>query len=279
MHKDKYLYILGTRYFNKSNKTLTQKDVDNYTAVISKIVDSFLGKRSGMFGTLGWHRDDLKSIGLVHLTSYLSLFSIEADSKKMDKLKKEYGDTIPESVLLENNKKLFASFLKQRLNENFTRNIEKELEGVPLNMDKIVAIVTPGTKDDEIRDAYFKKAKSKDIEFIKPSMFSSKYGAAKKINKNTKVAENGKYVTKVALNTFIPSYQIEDHFYSKKNTPEDILMELEDQIRDIDLKKSFESRSELKQRTLLRSFLEKNSNNPHLKEEVALARKKLLKKA
>ena len=119
--KEFELCYLRHQYLRKAANNPTEAEMSPYKNIILGQVRKTLVDYGSIFTLMGFQRDDLISIGNVHLVSFLGLFAIEQDINKFNTFKRIFQQNNNKEPnqedILNKNKANFTSFLKQRFEE------------------------------------------------------------------------------------------------------------------------------------------------------------------
>lgn len=269
---------IGGRYFKKHTKELTQKDIDLYKRAISKTIARFSEMNKRFFYSSTFDRDDLYSIALVHLTSYLSLMALEVKPSAMAKFKEDfrakYGDTavLSQKHIDDKNIANFVYFLKQRftdLSYKLQHRIASSLGGERVRMHLVSDHLI--SNDDVDRFVSRESDSLKEVS-DEESLILRKKG--KKTKLNNYQLEDGRYLRvyhKIVYGSredqLLATHAMSDY------RPDNIIECLEEEGMDIEFKQKLSKMDKSRRKNLLLKFISNNEKDPSMKESVVVAKK------
>lgn len=115
------LCYIRHQYFRKSDFDLTEEIAQPYRGIISQLSNRTYGVYRPIFSSVGLEKEDLHSIGMIHLVSFLGLFSLEKLPDKYREFTEIFQNRNTsgpsEDDYLDKNKASFTAFLKQRMED------------------------------------------------------------------------------------------------------------------------------------------------------------------
>lgn len=275
------LCYLRHQYLKRVKKQPTREEMEPYCKIVENFTRNTFYVYKNLFLMVGLDLDDVLNNGQVQLISFLGLFALEKNPKKLAEFKRNYRSRnsiiCSKENILDKNKANFTCFLKQRL-DDMVRVCKQKAK----NIKGIVAeefVVFKGNKKPP-----------KDIEDLLDN--HSKYGyspltttAFKTIKKRMNKKQEGPVylddrtwyvcvpIRKKTLSLVDFSCNNYDPYDNLHNmTPEQVLEKREG--LDWDGKwLSFNVVSNDERVDILKTFIVKNQGNPVFKEELKTARK------
>lgn len=269
---------IGGRYFRKHTKNLTNEDVLLYRKAIGKVISRFSETNKRFFYSSTFDKDDLYSIALVHLTSYLSLMALEAKPSAMAKFKHDFHEKYGKDAVIsqqhidDKNIANFIYFLKQRFTDlsfKLQHRMASSLGGErvrmhlvsqgPISNDDIDRFVTEGIGNIE-------EISSQESLRLRKSSTKAKY--------NNYKLDDGRYLRvyhKIVYGT-ADERLMATHAMSEYR-PDEIISRVEEEIMDVDFKNRLRNMDKSKRKNMLLKFISANERDPSMKESVLVAKK------
>ncbi len=279
--KDEFeLCYLRHQYVRKVNFNPTKEDMAPYMWTIKHCAKNTFFTYRNLFHMIGFESEDLINIGMVHLVSYLGLFSLEKMPEKYDDFVlafwNKHSKDPKEYDSLSKNKANFTIFLKQRMEDvvRVCRQKARNVKGLPT--DEHFIFWGPHEPPAFLRDlienyekygfrkldvAIYKSIKKK----IKPDA-----GPVFKFNGNWYIAVP---VDQKSLSLSDFSGADQDPYDNIHNmTPEQIYFNKQDTKKWSKIQSKFDSKSRRYRARVVREFIDKNQNNPKFAEEIKTAK-------
>lgn len=285
-HKESFeLCYLRHQYLRKTTSNPTKDEMEPYQQIVAHLAKNTFYTYKGLFGMIGFDKDDLIHIGNIHLISFLGLFSIEAMPEKY----KAFEDTFtrvnfkgPKNKdLLNKNKANCTLFLKQRMEDvvRVCRQKARNIKGLPTE-----EFFTFCGKEEPpyYLDSLIKHHEKLGYKKIDIAVYKS-------IKKRVKIDNPSDYVFKFDETYYIavPVAQKRlslvdfsgadmDPYDSIHNMdPEQIYFNMEENRKWDTLQERFDSKPKHRRANIIKRFIKNNRDNPQLKEEIRAARKLL----
>lgn len=134
------LCYIRHQYFRKAGYNPSEDEMLPYKWIVDRQARKTYNMYRGLFSLAGMELDDVANIGMVHLTSFLGLFSLDrlSENKYNDawlKIKDHNDGVIPDSDDIKNKDKAnFTLFIKQRMEDlvRVCRQKAKNIKGFPV---------------------------------------------------------------------------------------------------------------------------------------------------
>lgn len=237
-----------------------------------------------LFQMVGLYLEDIINTARVHLVSFLGLFALERMPEKMKAFKalilQEHGRRTTKIDILQKNKANFTLFLKQRMEDlvRICRQKARNIKGLPTEE---YAVFTGTKRPPKVIKDLLDNYEALGYKKIDVSIFKS---IRKKLDKKQEgpvyFINNSWYICvpldKKTLELVDFSGAGLDPYDSMHNmTPERVLFHVEEEELWKDRKEKFSGCSREDKALIVRSFVEKNKNNPKFRDEIRTARKML----
>lgn len=284
-YKDSFeLCYLRHTYLRKVDYNPTEAEMMPYMKIVTHQAKNTFYTYKNLFQMIGFIADDIINIGRIHLTAFLGLSSLEKNQKNMEDFKfiflKKNAKDPNEADLLNKNKAIFTLELNQRMETlvRVCRQKARNIKGFPT--EEFYVFYGPkrpprNTKKllEDHEKFQFRKLDLASFKSIKKKM---------KIKNNDKAFQfAGYWYVAVLLENRTLSFAdfsgagLDPYDSIHNKDPEQILF---DKVNEEEFEKKkaiFEKHSDKRKEVILRGFIFKNKKNPHLQEEVGLARKYL----
>jgi len=276
------LCYLRHGYLRKVNNQPTKEEMEPYYPVVVNISNSYFYANKQLLTFAGFGVEDIININKTHLVSFLGLFSIENNPKKMDSFEEahmiEFGKNPTKSDVLDKNLASLTSFLKQRMEDmlRICKQKVRNIKGSKMGEVFFVGVTPP----DDIRELLTKNQKY-GFKKIDKNSFRTARKKAKVTSNISSFQLDGKLYVKIPLTSV--NLTIEDFVNSDTNpyncshnkTPEELYFDAEETFTMETKRLEFNSYSEVKRRKVLKNFIDKNKKDDSLQEEVMFAIKLL----
>lgn len=280
-HDDFELAYLRHQYFRRAKFNPTEEEMLPYMGIVEHLTKNTFFVYVNLFKTVGMHQDDILNIGRVHLVSFLGLYALEQNEVKMQEFKDkflryEYKEA-EQKDFDQKNKANFTMFFKQRM-EDLVRVCHQKVRNVKgQNSEEYLVFAGPNKPPKNYRRVVreYQELGYKKVDFAVFKSIRKKAG----VSFDASIFEfSGTWYVAIALEK--KNLEIEDLVLSDSNPydnqhnkrPDEIYEEKEES----GYQSIFDNRSSYRKRNTLKSFIAKNKNNRHYKEEVGAA-KRLLK--
>jgi len=272
---------LRHQYIRRAKYNPTREEMEPYNFIIEKFARNTFYTYKNLFLLVGLDLDDVTNAAQVHLISYLGLFALERNPKKLSDFKKLFKNRnsirCSKEDLLNKNKANFTCFIKQRLEDmvRVCRQKAKNIKG--LRPEEF--IVFKGTKQPP-----------KDIEDLLENHEKYEYhpvdaSVFKTIKRRMKDKQEGPvYLCNELWYVCVPirkkMLSLTD-FACKNYDPYDNLHNMNpEEIYEVTQESSWEAKwlefSVLEDEDkvkIVEDFIKENNKNPKFKEELRIARK------
>lgn len=278
------LVYIRHQYFRRSSYNPSKEEMFPYTHIIKKLTSQTYFFYSNLFQMVGFDKEDLFSIGTIHLVSFLGLFSMEMMPEKYHNYASTFGlthkDPPNEQDIVNKNRANFTIFLKQRMKElvRICRQKVRNIKGIPFDeFQAFHGSNKPPADLQNLLENYeeykFNKMDATAFKTIRKK--SRSYGKiAFKYKKVWYIAIPLRY-KKLALND-LSGAGIDPYDNMHNMNPEQIVTKLEDEMTLNRKIEEFRSNSNSEKEKILKQFIEKNQHNNLFFEEVATAKKTLI---
>jgi len=277
------LCYIRHRYFRRSNYNPTPEEMAPYLPIIKNLAWKTLSVHSGLFYMIGFEREDLVNIGMIHLVSFLGLFSMEMLPDKykefVEKFILEHNDPPEEDDVVDKNRANFTIFLKQRFKEvvRICRQKARNVTGTALEVfQPLYGPNKPPMNLEILVDKYdlfnFRKM---DLDVFKTIRKKAKaYGKlAFRHEKTWYILVPVRQKILEAKDFSGADLDPRDNIHNMN--PEKLLSHLEENDKWDRKKRIFKRKSIEEKQRILQRFIRKNKNVPMFAEEVKTARRTL----
>ena len=274
------LCFLRHQYLRRAKYNPSKEEMQPYIRIVENISKNTYFVYINLFKTVGMADDDIVSVGMVHLVSFLGLYHLDRLPEKKRELTIKYlidKDREPtEADYLQKNKANFTMFLKQRM-EDLVRVCRQKLRNIKGTNVEEYLVFCGAQKPPKY---HMRLLKDHELYGYKKIEFSVFRNVRKKANVDcdaTMFSLDGLWY--VAFPIEQKGLEIEDLIGSLANpfenehnkAPDELLIGKEAK----DFSKIFKKRSDSGKRMTLRNFIEKNKYKRYYREEIAVAKKLL----
>lgn len=277
------LCYIRHQYFRRSTYNPSKQEMAPYLAIVRSRCNHTHFVHSGLFNMVGFGRDDLYNIGLIHLVSFLGLFSMEMMPEKytdfVEKFMMTKRDPPNEEDVLCKNRANFTIFLKQRLEEvvRVCRQKVRNIKGVPYEeFQPFYGPKKPPMNIEALIDGYdFYGFRKMDIAVFKTIRKKAKaYGKiAFRHEKTWYIIVPLKHKNLGA--TDFSGAGLDPHDNIHNMTPEQILFKTEDNEKWDRKRNIFKRKSRDQKAKILIDFIDKNKDSRMFADEVKTAKRTL----
>lgn len=272
---------IGERYFKKHTKSLTQKDIALYQKPIQKAITKFAQTNKRFFQSAALDKDDLYSVSLVHLTSYLSLLALESNEAQMKAfetaVKSKKGDNyiVTQADIDDKNIANFVFFLKQRLSELSKKLGSRSALSMGAKKERVHFVSNNPISSDDIERFVTEGIGSLKQVSQKESLIMKKEG--KQISSHSYALSDGGYLRTYNKISYNSHSDILDATHGNSDYRPDIIIEkTEEEVMDLEFKERFCKMEKNKRRGILTRFIANNQDKVEMKDSVILAKKIML---
>lgn len=296
-HTDFERTYLRWRYLEKAAQTKNSKDLfeeyyKNHEVTINRLSEKFFYKNASSFMTSGFGIEDVKNFARIQLWSYVSSFSLYSNKEKHDQFvaqasKRRNGTyEVTEQDVFKKDRSIFMSFLTQRFMDFIRVCTQKNR-----NIRGTAEIKAFYAKTDDVIDASddligynpelygYKKLTSKETADLKKQM-GDKFSYS-----NLTTSEGKEYIYLSKIPQKMPSKDYIEAVFGYESQiyylPANMLEEKKEEIvreSKMDLfKNKFKNLPKEKKVKIIQKFIDKNSKNDKMVEEIDLAKKVLFK--
>lgn len=279
------LCYLRHQYVRRAEYNPNAEDVAPYFGVVKNLTKHTFWKYFYLFNAVGLESEDITNIGMVHLTSYLSLFSIEQDDNKYNAFVKAFqhkyatNEEPDDLAILNKNRANFSIFLKQRM-EDLVRVCNqkgKNIRGVSLEEYQAYVGQEPPPA---MFSVILEKPENFGFEKIDWNTFKT---LRKLVGKPQALAFRHEELWYVAIALEKKHLNLEDLSGADQSprdnihnmNPEELLLDTQDRLYWDRKMETFENKPKASRKLILKRFIEKNKDNPAYAEELTTARKML----
>jgi hypothetical protein len=276
---------LRHQYLRRITHSPTREEMDPYYKIVENFTRNTFYVYKNLFLLVGLDLEDMLNIGQVHLVSFLGLFALERNPKKLADFNKTFKGRnsivcSPDDIL-DKNKANFTCFLKQRLEDvvRVCRQKAKNIKG--LSAEEF--LVFKGTKrpPKDIEDLLNNHQKY-DYHPLGTSVFKTIKKRMKDRQEGPIYRDNGTWYIcvpirkkTITLTDFTcNNYDPYDNLHNMN--PEEILEKAETPSWE-DRFIEYCSLPTQDRRVMLKTFITENKKNPKFKEEIKVARRFLEK--
>lgn len=281
-HKDQFeLCYLRHQYLRKAKHSPTTEEMKPY----SKIVDNFARNTyyiyKNLFILVGLDLEDVVNVAQVQLVSYLGLFAIELNPKKLEAFKKIFRShnsiRCTDNDILDKNKANFTCFLKQRMQDlvRVCKQKASNIKGLSTEEHLVFIGQTRPPNDIEellenceqykyspLSNSAFKTIKKKLVDQVGPVyLYNDTWYVCVPLRKKNLS------LTDFTCNNYDPY----DSFHNM--TPEEAFQKIEEEKKSENKYLEFHSFSTKEKSRIVKMFLSENKKNPDFSEEVSIAKK------
>jgi hypothetical protein len=277
------LCYIRHQYFRRSTYNPSEEEMAPYVFIVKKQARNTYFTYKTLFNMVGFESEDVTNIGLIHLVSFLGLFSMEMLPEKycefVEKFTKKHVIMPDEEDVLAKNRANFTIFLKQRMEEvvRVCRQKARNIRGVPT---------------EEFQPFYGPKKPPQILKFVLDdhekygfrkmdiSVFKSVRRRAGAYGQNV-FRHDGVWYLCVPLEhrnlglTDFAGAGMDPHDNIHNMNPEQILFRAEDTQFWERKKRKFKYKSKEERAQILMEFIDKNEENEMFAEEVKIAKRTL----
>lgn len=296
------LCLLRHQYFRRAQWNPTEAEMQPYMKIVENLTKNTFFTYFNLFKTVGLYRDDVLNIGRVHLVSFLGLYSLDmAKDKKKTWItnflidKKREPD---EKDYEQKNKANFTLFFKQRM-EDLVRVCRQKSRNIQGKLSEEYVIFCGKNEPPKYPRSLLKNYEELGYKKIDFSIFKS-IRKKSNVNHDATIFQFGD-LWYVALALEQKNLEIEDFISSESNPyenrhnmcPEELYSSLPinsqgwnfsadehpmtKSEKDLDFfHNNFYKKSDYRKRVVLQTFIAKNKNVVHYKEEIKTAKKLLM---
>lgn len=266
---------------NRLGKQLDPSYVSKYAGIVHTTAKIMYGKLKPNFQKCGFDEEDFVAITNMYMLFYMALYSIQTNPEEMKNVVQKRGIQ-SESEIVRIDRNRMINFLRQRLYHCSTL-FSRKARNITVGEDKRGFYAETSKSKDAPHDLLLKNYKK--LGYRKVTM--KEFKMAQKVAKNKGVQQlkdkDGFNVIKVEqLNQGLSEYDFQLLSENDKgafyNPPDVILQNAEEEIAMEAFKIKFENMGEEEKRKTLIAFIENNTGDKTMKEELKLARKLLATK-
>lgn len=277
------LCYLRHKYFRRVKYNPTPQEMKPFTHIVTHLAKNTYFRYQTLFELVGFEAEDVINIGMVHLVSFLGLFSLEkmpSKYKEFVKVFKNIQEKAPKDRdILDKNQANFTLFLKQRMQDVVRVCLQKarNIKGIP--HEECRYYYGPKKPPKRLREL-LKDHEKYGFKKIDPAVFKTIKKKAGLVH--TSLFDfGGNYY--VALSVERRALRLEDFSGAGLDprdslhnmTPEDIYFNMEDAEVWKKQKEEFGSKPNNIKADVIRDFIKKNKYNKEFSEELKTARKLL----
>lgn len=283
-HKEEFeLCYIRHKYLRKIRHNPTVEEMAPYNKIVENFAKNTFNVYKNLFLLVGLDQDDIINVAQIQLVSFLGLFAIERNIKKLADFKRSFRShnsiICTKNDLLNKNKSSFTCFLKQRL-EDVVRVCRQKAKNIK------------GVQAEEFLVFQGSKKPPNDLEDLLEN--HSKYGyrpinipsfklIRKKIGRNQEgpvYLQNGTWYVCIPLRK--KSLSLTDFSCNNYNPYDNIHYKSPEEIFEIRQESNWESKwiqfnsiSDNERIEVIKTFIEKNKDKTIFKKEVKFAHKVL----
>lgn len=277
------LCYMRHQYFRRSTYNPTEEEMAPYMSIVKRRCRQTHYVHAGLFNMVGFEREDLVNIGMIHLVSFLGLFSMEMMPEKysdfVEKFMIQKRDPPTEEDVLCKDRANFTIFIKQRLEEvvRICRQKVRNIKGVPFEeFQPFYGPKKPPTDIEVLIENY-------DLHGFRKMDIAAFKTIRRKAKANGKVAFRYEKMWYIIVpvkhkNLGITDFSgagLDPHDNMHNMTPEEILFKFEENEKWDRKRKSFKHKSKDEKAKILCDFIDKNGNKAKFTEEIKIARRTL----
>jgi hypothetical protein len=284
--KDEFeLCYIRHKYFRKTLHNPTSKEMAPYARIVENLSRNTYYTYKNLFQAIGFEHEDVENIGLIHLVSFLGLFSLESIPQKLKEFVRHYkkvtGTKPSPHDLLSKNRANFTIFLKQRMEDvvRICRQKARNIKGIPTEISYFFYGPKRPPKDltklvDDYEKYGFRKMDMASFRTIRKK--------AKKLKDSRFKYGQNWYVMvpvehkRLELVDFCGS-GLDPYDNIHNMNPEQVLFHKQEQEFWNQKERDFQNTPNVDKIKLIGEFVKNNLNNPRFSEEVLLAEKVLQK--
>lgn len=275
------LCYLRHQYLKKVKKQPTREEMDPYYKIVENFTRNTFYVYKSLFLMVGMDLEDILNVGQVQLISYLGLFALERNPKKLADFRRNFRShnsiICSKNDVLDKNKANFTCFLKQRM-EDLVRVCKQKAK----NIKGVVAedfVVFRGTKNppkdiEDLLDNYEKHGYSPltttAFKTIKKRMNKKQEGPVYLDDNIWYVCVPIRKKTLSLVDFTCNNYDPHDNLHNM--TPEEVLERSEGSTWDGKWLR-FNKISNDERIGIIKTFMVENQGNPYFKEELKTARR------
>lgn len=284
--KDSFeLCYLRHQYFRRAKYNPTEAEMQPYMYIVTNLTKNTFFTYINLFNSVGLQQDDVLNIGMVHLVSFLGLYSLDHLKEKFAEWELKFwineSKQPQEKDVLQKNKANFTMFFKQRMEDlvRVCRQKVRNIRGVASEEFQIFCGKSMPPKNPRSILRNFVELGYKKIDF---AVFKSIRKKADVDHDATAFKFDDTWYIAVSIDP--KGLELNDLMGSEYNPynnlhnsqPDKIFEERELQQNLSVFESAFNKKSKMRKKVTLRNFIAKNKKVRQYKEEVRMA-KKLLK--
>lgn len=273
------LCYLRHQYFRRADRNPTEAEMAPYIKVIEYTTKNTFFTYRTLLHMIGMESEDLYNIGLVHLTSYLGLFSIFSPGGKIAKFaaifEAEFGKEPTYADFLDRDQKTFSSFMRQRMEDliRVCRQKAKNVKGLPAEEFHMFVGTKKPPKIHRVLIENFERYGFKRLD-------QGSYRTAKRRAKpdSNCFEHGGLWYVAIAVDrkslelTDLTGAGLDPYDNLHNMSPESLMNYNAEQELIESYKQTFSSFSDDEKVQQIRDFIAKNKGNKKFKEEIATAK-------
>lgn len=279
-HRDSFeLCLIRHKYFRKAKCKPTPLQMSLYDKIVKHFSFRTYYTYFDIFSIVGLDKEDVLSLGYVHLVNFWSLFRIgpKKNKDKYNKFTKRYElryNVYPDSLALDaKNKANFTIFLKQRM-EDIVRICSQKAKNIKgFKVDSSMAFYS---KDKFLNNLKL-PIKNNNIKYLSASKFKTiKKRAKSKDSNQFKWAGNWYISIPLAPRNLDKSDLINSGWNMHENehniNPESVLVNKENKIQFDKQLNLFQNSSNENKLNIIANFINEKANDPNFVDEISTAR-------
>jgi hypothetical protein len=271
-------------YIEKINKQGLKMDsalVQKYAGVVHTTAKMMFYKLKPNFEKVGFQLEDFVTITNMYMLTYMALYSVQTNEKELNALVKYKGRPLTEEEIVATDRNRLINFLRQKLTYCSTL-FARKARNITVGVDKRGFFA----KTDHSVEVAKSDVVGNHKEYGYRKVTAKEYKAAKQrkeaLNKDQIQDKNGFEIFRVEkLNNGLSHYDYAAIMEGNKgeyyHSPETALQISEENEAMDSFRASFQLKKKKDRRRILNKFIDKNKDNPHMTEELSLARKMLRK--
>lgn len=272
------LTYLRHQYLRRSKYNPTKEQIEPYMWIIKHVSKSTFFTYFNLFRATGFYYDDIVSIGMVHLVSFLNLYVVEASKEKKREFEYKFYEKCKKEPkkwdYQQKNKANFTYFLRQRM-DDLVRVCRQKSRNIKGQKPEEYVVFCGAGELPKNPASLIKDYSELGFKKVELSVFKS-------IRKKANVNHDA---TVFRFNNLLyVAFQLEqkeleiDDFTNSASNPYDNEHSLkpDDRYEEVQMEKSFLeflNKSEYRKKAILRNFVAKYKNKRQYREEVATARR------
>jgi hypothetical protein len=279
------LCYMRHQYFRRSTYNPSAEEMAPYMAIVKKRCKHTFFIHAGLFQMVGFENEDLINIGMIHLVSFLGLFSMEMMPEKyasyVEKFMLEKVDPPSEEDVMSKNRANFTIFLKQRLEEvvRVCRQKVRNIKGIPF--EEFQPFYGPKKPPMDIIQL-MENHESLGFRKMDIAVFKTIRRRAKAYGKNAFRHEKNWYIIvplkhkNLGMSDFSGAgLDPRDNIHNMN--PEEILFRCEDENKWDRKRAAYKSKSKNEKAALISEFIDKNKSSRIFADELKTAKRTLLR--